>query len=141
MKILSNNIKKNLINPSPKNSLIITLFLSPQRDIAIRELQDLNTLALQRMTEFTIRHFEAEAYVKKLLAERKIELPCTYYLRQQATPISSSRCESVASKSSSRVSLIPSQPQSSRESAISAGSVVHFEPDFSGECGSGGCWS
>ncbi|XP_058807541.1 coiled-coil domain-containing protein 39 [Phymastichus coffea] len=105
-----------------------TLLLQ-ERDIAVRELQEQNTLALQRITEFTIRHLEAEAYVKKLLTEHSISLPCTYYLRQQATPITSSRCESAIS--SSRTSLL--QPvSSSRESAIQ-GSVAHFKPDFSGD--------
>lgn len=97
-----------------------------QRDIAVRELQELNTLALQRVAEFMIRHVEAEAYVKKLLAEHKIDLP--FYLKQQSAPTPvSSRCDSVASLSTSRTSL--GQALSSRES-VGTGSIIHLKPDF-----------
>ncbi|XP_011504771.1 PREDICTED: coiled-coil domain-containing protein 39 [Ceratosolen solmsi marchali] len=123
--------------------------LMQERDIAVRELQEQNTLALQRITEFTIRHLEAETYVKKLLEKFNIELPCAYYLRQSTTPLSTSRSESRASsltskstsrtgslgtsrmtKSSSRLSLV--QTSSARESAIVSSSLVQFDPAFPG---------
>ncbi|XP_014212580.1 coiled-coil domain-containing protein 39-like [Copidosoma floridanum] len=98
--------------------------LLQERDIELRELQELNQLALQRIAEFTIRHVEAEAYVKKLLDERGIALPSAYYLRLQQQY--SSRCESTASSygaSSSRV-----QNNSGRDMVV--GSIVQLEPQF-----------
>lgn len=95
-----------------------------QRDIAVRDLRELNTLALQRVAEFMIRHLEAEVYVKKLLIERKIDLP--FYLKQQSAPTPvSSRADSVAS--TSRTSI--GHAMSSRES-LGGGSVVLLTPDF-----------
>lgn len=47
-----------------------------QREVQLRELQEQNALVLQDIAEFTIRHVEAEAYVKKLLIAKNIELPC-----------------------------------------------------------------
>ncbi|XP_051168042.1 coiled-coil domain-containing protein 39 [Leptopilina boulardi] len=64
-----------------------------EKDISARELHDLNNSVLQQVAEFTIRHVEAEAYVKKLLASKNIELPSKYYMRPSP---SSSRCESRA---------------------------------------------
>lgn len=70
-----------------------------------------------------IRHVEAESYVKKLLADNKIDLP--FYLKQSAPTPVSSRCDSVASTSRTSVG----QALSSRES-MCAGSVVHLKPVF-----------
>lgn len=91
----------------------------------LRELQEQNALVLQDIAEFTIRHVEAEAYVKKLLMAKNIELPC--FPPSIKSPLSP--CGSSAGsidqplKSTSRISAFTS----SRESV---GSVVKIEPQF-----------
>lgn len=91
----------------------------------LRELQEQNALVLQDIAEFTIRHVEAEVYVKKLLMAKNIELPC--FPPSVRSPISP--CGSSAGsldqplKSTSRMSVFTS----SRESI---GSVVKIEPQF-----------
>lgn len=95
----------------------------------MRELQEQNALALQDIAEFTIRHVEAEAYIKRLLMTKNIELP--FFSPPTKSPISS-----YGSSYGSSVSLID-QPlkntgrtnafTSSRESI---GSVVKIEPQF-----------
>ncbi|XP_011872737.1 PREDICTED: coiled-coil domain-containing protein 39 isoform X3 [Vollenhovia emeryi] len=101
-----------------------TMFLQ-QREVELRELQEQNALVLQDIAEFTIRHVEAEAYVKKLLMAKNIELPC--FLPSVRSPISpsGSSAGSVEQplKSTSRMSVFTS----SRESI---GSVVRIEPQF-----------
>ncbi|KAG7209572.1 hypothetical protein KM043_015649 [Ampulex compressa] len=104
--------------------------LIQEKEVDLRETQDQNALVLQDIAEFTIRHVEAEAYVKKLLATKNIELPSVAQLDQSPT---TSRCESVTSsigyqlKSTSRTSAFAS----SRESI---GSVVNIEPQFEVSC-------
>lgn len=46
-----------------------------------RELEEINLLGLQRIAEFTIRHVEVEAYVKKLLAVKNIILPGIHHMK------------------------------------------------------------
>lgn len=92
----------------------------------LRELQEQNALVLQDIAEFTIRHVEAETYVKKLLMAKNIELPC--FPPSIKSPISPSG-SSIGSidqllKSTSRMSAFTSH---SRESI---GSVVKIEPQF-----------
>jgi len=93
--------------------------------VELRDLQEQNALVLQDIAEFTIRHVEAEAYVKKLLMAKNIELPCfPPSIRSLNSPCASS----VGSidhplKSTSRMSVFTS----SRESI---GSVVKIEPQF-----------
>ncbi|XP_063973949.1 coiled-coil domain-containing protein 39 [Diachasmimorpha longicaudata] len=72
--------------------------LLQEKDIATRELQEQNFLALQRITEFTIRHVEAEVYVKKLLGAKNIALPCAQHLKPSPA---SSFCESTRSSMAS----------------------------------------
>lgn len=82
------------------------IILLQEKDIATRELQEQNNLAIHRITEFTIRHVEAEIYVKKLLTNKNILIPCVQYLKSSPSP---SLCESlkhsIASSSSSRSKL------------------------------------
>ncbi|XP_015113777.1 coiled-coil domain-containing protein 39 [Diachasma alloeum] len=87
--------------------------LLQEKDIATRELQEQNFLALQRVTEFTIRHVEAEVYVKKLLGAKNIALPCAQYLKPSPTP---SLCESTRSSvaSSERSRLTSTRESASR---------------------------
>ncbi|KAJ8669687.1 hypothetical protein QAD02_000946 [Eretmocerus hayati] len=98
--------------------------LLQERDIAVRELQELNQLALQRIAEFATRHLEADAYVKKLLSERGIELPSAFHLKlgpPSVTPLNSSRSTSVTSSRST----ISSRPSVSRDRGFSTtGSYV-----------------
>jgi hypothetical protein len=110
----------------------------------VRELQEQNTLALQRIAEFTIRHLEAEAYVKKLLDKYEIELPSAYYSKRSMTPMSSSsRSETTTtsrtSRSTSRTESLATSRTTKSSSGFSLGqadSVVlgslQFEPDFPG---------
>ncbi|KYM94482.1 Coiled-coil domain-containing protein 39 [Cyphomyrmex costatus] len=98
--------------------------LLQQREVELRELQEQNALVLQDIAEFTIRHLEAEAYVKKLLIAKNIELP--YFPPSIKSPLSP--CGSSADtvdhlKSTSRISAFTS----SRESI---GSIVKIEPQF-----------
>lgn len=91
----------------------------------MRELQEQNALVLQDIAEFTIRHVEVEAYVKKLLMAKNIELPC--FLPSIRTPITPSD-SSVGSteqprKSTSRTSVLVA----TRESI---GSIAKIEPQF-----------
>ncbi|XP_071630319.1 coiled-coil domain-containing protein 39 isoform X2 [Temnothorax longispinosus] len=99
--------------------------LLQQREVELRELQEQNALVLQDIAEFTIRHVEAEAYVKKLLMAKNIELPCfPPSIRSPMSP-SGSSIGSIDQplKSTSRMSVFTS----SRESI---GSVVKIEPQF-----------
>lgn len=113
--------KKNL----PTDKLHSSTNFAFQREVELRELQEQNALALQDIAEFTIRHVEAEVYVKKLLMAKNIELPCF----PPSTRSAMSPCGSSAgsldqpAKSTSRTSVFPS----SRESI---GSVVKIEPQF-----------
>lgn len=68
-----------------------------QKDIATRELEEINLLGLQRLTEFTIRHVEAEVYVKKLITGKNIRLPCAQQLRSTPSPSFDSPGSSIAS--------------------------------------------
>ncbi|XP_032674267.1 coiled-coil domain-containing protein 39 isoform X1 [Odontomachus brunneus] len=101
------------------------IVLLQQREVDLRELQEQNALVLQDIAEFTIRHVEAEAYVKKLLMAKNIELP--FFSPSIRSPISS--CDSSADsaeqplKSTSRVSVFTS----SRESI---GNIIKIEPQF-----------
>lgn len=99
-----------------------------QREVELRELQQKNALVLQDIAEFTIRHVEAEAYVKKLLLAKNIELPCFLpSTRSSASPGGSSAASvNQPVKSGSRISGFAS----SRESI---GSVIRIEPRFE-EC-------
>ncbi|XP_029154852.1 coiled-coil domain-containing protein 39 isoform X1 [Nylanderia fulva] len=99
--------------------------LLQQREVELRELQEQNALALQDIAEFTIRHVEAEAYVKKLLIIKNIELPCFPSSTRSAMSPCASSVGSLdqPAKSTSRTSVFPS----SRESI---GSVVKIEPQF-----------
>lgn len=96
-----------------------------QREVELRELQEQNALVLQDIAEFTIRHVEAEAYVKKLLMAKNIELPCfPPSIRSPISPCGSSAASiDQPLKSTSRISIFTS----SRESI---GSVVKIEPQF-----------
>ncbi|KAK0172652.1 hypothetical protein PV328_005947 [Microctonus aethiopoides] len=55
--------------------------LLQEKDIVTRELEEINLLGLQRIAEFTIRHVEVEAYVKKLLAVKNIILPGIHHMK------------------------------------------------------------
>ncbi|XP_050454617.1 coiled-coil domain-containing protein 39 isoform X2 [Cataglyphis hispanica] len=98
------------------------IILLQQREVDLRELQEQNALVLQDIAEFTIRHVEAEAYVKKLLMAKNIELPSfPSSIRSSMSPYGSSVGSlDQLSKSTSRTSV-------SRESI---GSVVKIEPQF-----------
>lgn len=91
----------------------------------LRELQEQNALVLQDIAEFTIRHVEAEAYVKRLLIAKNIELPCFPPSIKSPISPSGSSIGSIdqALKSTSRMSAFTS----SRESI---GSVIKIEPQF-----------
>lgn len=93
-----------------------------QREVELRDLQEQNALVLQDIAEFTIRHVEAEAYVKKLLMTKNIELPnFPPSIRSSMSPYGSSAGSlDQLSKSTSRTSA-------SRESI---GSIVKIEPQF-----------
>ncbi|XP_020285040.1 coiled-coil domain-containing protein 39 isoform X2 [Pseudomyrmex gracilis] len=101
------------------------IILLQQREVELRELQQKNALVLQDIAEFTIRHVEAEAYVKKLLLAKNIELPCFIpSTRSSASPGASSAASlGQPVKSGSRISGFAS----SRESI---GSVIKIEPRF-----------
>ncbi|KAG8034403.1 hypothetical protein G9C98_007479 [Cotesia typhae] len=62
-----------------------------RKDISTREIEEQNLLGLQRITEFTIRHVEAEVYVKKLIATKNIVLPCAQHIKLSPAP---SLCDS-----------------------------------------------
>ncbi|XP_036139360.1 coiled-coil domain-containing protein 39 [Monomorium pharaonis] len=99
--------------------------LLQQREVELRELQEQNALVLQDIAEFTIRHVEAEAYVKKLLMAKDIELP-TFppSIKSPISPCGSSTGSiDQPLKSTSRMSAFTS----SRESI---GSVVKIELQF-----------
>ncbi|XP_012288305.1 coiled-coil domain-containing protein 39 [Orussus abietinus] len=83
------------------------IVLLQEGDIAARELQEQNGLALQHITEFTVRHVEAEAYVKNLLATKNMVLPCTTHLMSLTSSMQS--LHSSSSRSSSSVSVPPSR--------------------------------
>jgi len=94
--------------------------------VELRELQEQNALALQDIAEFTIRHIEAEAYVKKLLMVKNIELPCfPLSCKSSMNSYGGSVCsiDQSLQKSTSRTSAFAS----SRESI---GKVVKIEPQF-----------
>ncbi|KAG5306010.1 CCD39 protein, partial [Acromyrmex insinuator] len=93
--------------------------LLQQREVELRELQEQNALVLQDIAEFTIRHVEAEAYVKKLLITKNIELP--YFPSSIKSPSSTGTIDHL--KSTSRISAFTS----SRESISS---VIKIEPQF-----------
>ncbi|XP_018375243.1 PREDICTED: coiled-coil domain-containing protein 39-like, partial [Trachymyrmex cornetzi] len=95
--------------------------LMQQREVELRELQEQNALVLQDIAEFTIRHVEAEAYVKKLLIAKNIELP--YFSSSIKSPCGSSAGTIDHLKSTSRISAFTS----SRESISS---VIKMELQF-----------
>ncbi|XP_070157828.1 coiled-coil domain-containing protein 39-like isoform X1 [Polyergus mexicanus] len=101
------------------------IILLQQREVELRELQEQNALVLQDIAEFTIRHVEAEAYVKKLLIAKNIELPSfPPSIRSSMSPYRSSASSlDRLPKSTSRTSIFAS----SRESI---GSVVKIEAQF-----------
>lgn len=96
-----------------------------QREVELRELQEQNALVLQDIAEFAMRHVEAEAYIKKLLMAKNIELPS--FRPPSKSPMSpygsSSGSIDQPLKSTSRISTFAS----SRESI---GSIVKIEPQF-----------
>ncbi|KAH0533732.1 hypothetical protein KQX54_001299 [Cotesia glomerata] len=57
------------------------IIILQEKDISTREIEEQNLLGLQRITEFTIRHVEAEVYVKKLIAAKNIVLPCAQHIK------------------------------------------------------------
>ncbi|XP_014481215.1 PREDICTED: coiled-coil domain-containing protein 39 [Dinoponera quadriceps] len=105
------------------------IVLLQQREVELRELQEQNALVLQDIAEFTIRHVEAEAYVKKLLMAKNIELPSFSPSLPPSIKSPVSSCGSSTGsaeqpfKSTSRTSVFTS----SRESI---GSVIKIEPQF-----------
>lgn len=115
-----------MIKIYPSSCLLIILSRdSSQREVELRELQEQNALVLQDIAEFTIRHIEAEAYVKKLLMAKNIELPSFPLSIKSPISPSDSSAASIDQplKSTSRMSVFTS----SRESI---GSVVKIEPQF-----------
>lgn len=107
------------------HSLTISSRNAFQREVELRELQEQNAMVLQDIAEFTIRHVEAEAYVKKLLMAKNIELPSfPPSIRSSMSPYGSSAGSlDQPPKSTSRTSVFAL----SRESI---GSVVKIEPQF-----------
>ncbi|KYM77208.1 Coiled-coil domain-containing protein 39 [Atta colombica] len=95
--------------------------LLQQKEVELRELQEQNALILQDIAEFTIRHVEAEAYIKKLLIAKNIELP--YFPSSIKSPCDSSAGMIDHLKSTSRISAFTS----SRESISS---IIKIEPQF-----------
>nr|XP_012146111.1 PREDICTED: coiled-coil domain-containing protein 39 [Megachile rotundata] len=118
------NVKKSLqrkcINTGDNTVLI------QEKEVQLRELQEQNSIVLQDIAEFTVHHIETEAYIKKLLAVKNIELPSIPIFNQ--SPLSS-QCHSSTnsidyeSKSTNRGSICGS----SRESI---GNIVNIEPEF-----------
>ncbi|XP_046426078.1 coiled-coil domain-containing protein 39 [Neodiprion fabricii] len=106
-----------------------SLILMQEKDIAIRELEEQNGLALQHITELTVRHAEAEPYIKKLLSDKNMVLPCTNYLKPSPT---SSRCHSSASSISTKMATRKSENVFSTlcPSTESLGSIVNIQANF-----------
>lgn len=96
-----------------------------QKEVELRELQEQNALVLQDIAEFTIRHVEAEAYVKKLLMAKNIELPSfPPSIRSPLSPCGSSAGSlDQPLKSTSRLSAFTSSKES-------IGTIVKMEPQF-----------
>lgn len=126
--VLLQQVKDCCIENLPMMNCIFLMIASSnafQREVELRELQEQNALVLQDIAEFTIRHVEAEAYVKKLLIAKNIELPSfPPSIRSSISPYGSSAGSlDQLPKSTSRTSFFAS----SRESI---GSVVKIEPQF-----------
>lgn len=103
-----------------------------QKDIVVREFQEQNGLALQHITELTVRHVEAEPYIKKLLSDKNMVLPCTNYLKPSPMP---SRCQSSASSLSSKIAMKKSSHAFSNlcpSTTESLGSILNIDADFEG---------
>ncbi|XP_076625195.1 coiled-coil domain-containing protein 39-like isoform X1 [Colletes latitarsis] len=100
--------------------------LIQEKEMELREIQEQNSIVLQDIAEFTIHHVEAEAYIKKLLAAKNIELPAAPIFNQTPT---SSQCLSTKNsmdclpKSTNRGIVVAS----SRESI---GNIVNIQPEF-----------
>ncbi|XP_011163700.2 coiled-coil domain-containing protein 39 [Solenopsis invicta] len=101
------------------------IVLLQQKEVELRELQEQNALVLQDIAEFTIRHVEAEAYVKKLLMAKNIELPSfPPSIRSPLSPCGSSAGSlDQPLKSTSRLSAFTSSKES-------IGTIVKMEPQF-----------
>ncbi|XP_025157961.1 coiled-coil domain-containing protein 39 isoform X2 [Harpegnathos saltator] len=101
------------------------IVLLQQREVKLRELQEQNALVLQDIAEFTIRHVEAEAYVKKLLMAKNIELPS--FSPSIRSPISSCGSSAGSTEQALKCTSHMSVFTSSRESI---GSIIKIEPRF-----------
>ncbi|XP_015429686.1 PREDICTED: coiled-coil domain-containing protein 39 [Dufourea novaeangliae] len=100
--------------------------LIQEKEVELRELQEQNSIVLQDIAEFTIHHVEAEAYIKKLLAVKNIELPSIPLTIQ--SPISSHSYSTKNSvecvpKAINRGSIVSSSRESIRK-------VVNIIPEF-----------
>ncbi|XP_057326695.1 coiled-coil domain-containing protein 39 [Microplitis mediator] len=62
------------------------IIILQEKDISTREIEEQNLLGLQRVTEFTIRHVEAEVYVKKLISAKDIVLPSAQHSKPTPAP-------------------------------------------------------
>ncbi|XP_078038523.1 coiled-coil domain-containing protein 39-like [Augochlora pura] len=103
-----------------------SLVLIQEKEVELRELQEQNFIVSQNIAEFTIHHVEAEAYIKKLLAARNIELPSIPLTVQSPTSNHSHNSPNSVeylSNTTHRKSIM----SSSRESI---GKVVNFTPEF-----------
>lgn len=99
-----------------------------QNDIILKELNELNLLALQRLTEFVVRHVEAEAYVKKLLSEKNIELLSVDHLKPSSA---SSRCGcSTISETEARSNRSKTAEQKAPSSRGSISSIINIQPPW-----------
>lgn len=81
---------------------------------------------MQDIAEFTVQHIETEAYIKKLLAVKNIELPSAPIFNQSSL---SSQCHSSPNS-------IDHVPKSTNRGSIcgssrgSIGNVVNIDPEF-----------
>ncbi|XP_066591828.1 coiled-coil domain-containing protein 39-like [Prorops nasuta] len=96
--------------------------LFQQRDLEVRQLKEINVMALQELAEFSIRHIEVEPFVKRLMEDYGINLP-------QITDLSSISKDSRSSSFDQRVkSTCRSNVTVSSKSSIS--NIVNIEPSF-----------
>ncbi|XP_054016688.1 coiled-coil domain-containing protein 39-like isoform X1 [Hylaeus anthracinus] len=99
--------------------------LIQEKEVELREIQEQNSIVLQDIAEFTINHVEAEAYIKKLLAAKNIELPPVPLPDQSST---SSQCPSTKRS-------VDHLPKTYRKTVAvtsreSIGNIVNIEPEF-----------
>ncbi|XP_053989345.1 coiled-coil domain-containing protein 39-like isoform X1 [Hylaeus volcanicus] len=99
--------------------------LIQEKEVELREIQEQNSIVLQDIAEFTINHVEAEAYIKKLLAAKNIELPPVPLPDQSPT---SSQCPSTKRS-------VDHLPKTYRKTVAvtsreSIGNIVNIEPEF-----------